>query len=395
LPNKNSQGNSIKNNKLMRIVHMTSVHRWDDNRIFNKMCRSIVNSGNEAHLIAGMEDRYDGKVIDGVTLHGVESVSSRIKRILKTTPEVLSKALAIKADLYHFHDPEILFYINRFRHLANKPVIYDVHEDYPSAILSKEWLFRPARSVISRLFDKIEKGKTLKIDGVVVAWPKILERFPGHAQIILINNYPYANELENKHGESKEKKAGRFIYVGALSKQRGILEMIKAVSLAGKEFQLILGGPWASDQFQRECMSDPGWDQCEYLGYVKRDEMSAQFSIAQAGLVLFHPEPNHLYSVPNKIFEYMSAGLPVIASDLPMQRSIVEKTGCGLISDGASPESICQNMRWIREHPQEAISMGHRGKWNVQTRYNWENEMQRLIQFYKKVIARQDEGKNL
>ena len=219
---------------------------------------------------------------------------------------------------------------------------------------------------------------------MIVAWPKIMERFKYYPRKTLVNNYPYLNELQNIEGANqKEKHAGYFVYVGVLSPIRGILEMVRAIGMGGKGYKLILGGNWSSEKYKQKCMAEPGWSACEDRGYLSRQDMSDLFAIAQAGLIAFYPEPNHLYSMPNKIFEYMSASLPVIASDLPIQRSIVEETGCGVVADAKSPDSIFEKMRWIYEHPDEAAAMGRAGRQAIENKFNWESEVKKLIVFYE------------
>lgn len=370
----------------MRVVHMTSVHPWDDNRIFNKMCRTLARKGIEVHLVAAMDDIYDGVLIDGVILHSVRKPAHRWERFLKTTRAVLAKARLIHSDLYHFHDPEFLPYISKFRTAVNKPVIYDVHEDYPAAILSKDWLPQLTRPFVSRVVGIFEKNVVMKIDGVIAAWPKIIDNFKHFPRIILINNYPYIDELQCPDIiEANDRQRGCFVYVGVLSPIRGILEMIKAVALANGKFKLILGGNWTSDDYKKKCQAEPGWAYCEYKGYLGRDSMRDLYATVQAGVIAFLPEPNHQYSVPNKIFEYMSAGLPVIASELPMQKSIVNEAKCGVLADARDPDAIYKQMCWIYENSFDAAAMGQRGKKAVEQIYNWDFESMKLVKYYEMI----------
>ncbi|MBN1470742.1 MAG: glycosyltransferase family 4 protein [Syntrophaceae bacterium] len=371
----------------MRIVHMTSVHVWNDNRIFNKMCRSLVRQGHEVHLVAVMDSNVNGKETHGVIRHAVNKPHNRRERFLKTTPTVLKKAQLLEGDLYHFHDPEFLPYMTRFRARVKKPVVYDVHEDYPATILSKDWIPGLCRFAVSKGADLLERKYAMNMDAIIVAWPKILERFPGHPRKILINNYPYRDELQSAEGALQKRQPGFCVYVGGLTPLRGIVEMIRAAAMGGKDYKLVLGGTWSSEAYKRKCQAEPGWAFCEYRGFLSRTDMRALYAEAQAGVIAFFPEPNHLYSVPNKIFEYMSAGLPVIASDLPVQKSIVEETNCGVVADAQSPASIFEKMKWMRENPEEAKAMGKRGLRAVEQTYNWDEELVKLTNFYKEVLA--------
>ena len=103
-----------------------------------------------------------------------------------------------------------------------------------------------------------------------------------------------------------------------------------------------------------------------------------------AGLVLFHPEPNHINAQPNKLFEYMSAGLPVIASHFPMWRRIVEDYDCGLCVNPQDPQAIAAAMIMLATHPERARLMGMNGRSAVMAKFNWEQEQQVLLDVYSR-----------
>jgi glycosyltransferase involved in cell wall biosynthesis len=88
----------------------------------------------------------------------------------------------------------------------------------------------------------------------------------------------------------------------------------------------------------------------------------------------------------------MSAGLPVIASDYPRWREIVDDAGCGLLVDPTDPAAIAAAMQWILDHPEEAEAMGERGRRAILDRYSWDREADKLIELYATLIpfARQE-----
>ena len=128
------------------------------------------------------------------------------------------------------------------------------------------------------------------------------------------------------------------------------------------------------------------WRQVDALGFVDREGVRAAILRSMAGLVVFHPTINYIDALPVKMFEYMSAGIPVIASNFPLWKEIVEGAECGICVDSLNPEEIAKAIQFIVEHPAEAEQMGKNGRRAVEERYNWGIEEKKLLGFYKKVL---------
>ena len=105
----------------------------------------------------------------------------------------------------------------------------------------------------------------------------------------------------------------------------------------------------------------------------------------EIGLVTLAPRPNYLESYPTKLFEYMASGVPVVASDFPLWRKIVEDAGCGLLVDPQKPEAIAKAMDWLFEHPNQAADMGAAGRRAAHRTYNWQSEADKLLALYEKM----------
>jgi glycosyltransferase involved in cell wall biosynthesis len=114
-------------------------------------------------------------------------------------------------------------------------------------------------------------------------------------------------------------------------------------------------------------------------------------SKAVAGLVVLKPLQSFQEALPVKMFEYMAAGLPVIASDFPLWRTIIDGEKCGILVDPLDPQALASTMSWILEHPAEAAEMGKRGRAAVRERYNWESEARALLGFYDALSPRNSE----
>ena len=166
--------------------------------------------------------------------------------------------------------------------------------------------------------------------------------------------------------------------------------MIRAVHLLGDlpGVKLELAGGINPSDYASTLRALPGWESVIYHGEVARAVVARMLGTARAGLVVQHPVPNEIEAQPIKLYEYMSAGLPVIASDFPLLRETVERCGCGLLVDPMDPRAIANAMRWILDHPLEAERMGERGREAVERSCSWDQEAAKLVELYLKVYAK-------
>ena len=130
-----------------------------------------------------------------------------------------------------------------------------------------------------------------------------------------------------------------------------------------------------------------GWQNVNEYGFLDRLGVRNILARSAAGVVTFYPLPNHVDAQPNKMFEYMSAGIPVIASHFPLWREIIEDNQCGLLVDPLNPEAIANAIDYLINNPQEARSMGQNGRRAVEEKYNWTIEQQKLLEFYQRILS--------
>ena len=370
-------------NHTHKVVHLTSAHNRNDTRIFLKECCSLVKKFSVAMVVA------DGKgfeTFQGVEIHDAGKLSGRLNRIFKTTQNVYKKAVELDADLYHLHDPELIPIGLKLKR-RGKRVVFDAHEDLPNQILGKPYLNWFSAHVISFIIKHYEKWACAKFDGIISATPVIDQKFAKINSLCAnINNFPIIGEL----GEDKNWAAidNSICFVGDISLIRGVIPLVKSLDITHSKTKLSFAGYFSDTELKNQVSSMPGWKMVSDHGYLNRDAVKTLMSKSFAGVVTFLPVPNHIESQPNKMFEYMSAGLPVIASHFPLWKEIIEGNNCGLCVNPESPEELAQAIDSLWTDKDKAKSMGTNGKTAVQTKYNWNVEEKKLFEFYDKVLSK-------
>lgn len=335
----------------------------------------------EVHLIAPNTVSHEKNL---VKIHGINysDKENRMNRIFKLRRVLYEKAIKIDADLYHFHDPELIPIGKKLKR-KGKLVIYDSHEDVPRQILTKHWIPPKLRKIVSYVYEKYENISSKKFDSVIGATPHITSRFESLdcKNVTNINNFPILNDIYPKVNYNLTENA--VVYIGGITKSRGISEMILATSKAN--VKLYLGGRFPDDGERKSMEELNEWSSVDFLGYIDREKIQEVFSKSLAGLVILHPTENYLDSLPVKMFEYMAAGLPVIASDFPIWEKIIEANNCGICVNPENTNEIVQAIEYLVKNPKIAIEMGENGRRAVETKFNWENENKNLVTLYKKL----------
>jgi glycosyltransferase involved in cell wall biosynthesis len=364
------------------IAHLTSVHPRHDTRIFYKMCKSAAANGYHVKLIVA--DGQGSQDIDGIAVQDVGKPRGRMDRMWSAAQRVGRAAESLNADLYHLHDPELMpagLKLKRF----GKRVIFDAHEDLPKQILGKHYLSKTLRRILSTVLSRYESYACKRFEGVIAATPFIKDKFlPINPNTVDICNFPILLELSS--ATSWPDKQREVCYVGGLSRQRGITELVCALRMCRETVRLNLCGLFESAAYEVETKRLAGWSLVNAPGYIGRDDIRRVMMQSLAGLVTLHPLSNYMEALPVKMFEYMSAGLPVIASDFPLWRQIIEGNDCGLLVDPLNPAAIAQAINYVVTHPHEAQRMGRNGRRAVEERYNWGAEERKLISFYEEIL---------
>ena len=370
------------------IAILTTVHARTDVRIRVKQAPTLAK-GLKQPIKFFVQDGQGTELpgADGIEIVDTGSITGgRLGRMTRGVWRMYCAVRQTRPYVVHLHDPELLIAGLALKLLGAK-VIYDVHEDVPRQILGKNWLAPWLRRPAAWVTAGTEWLAAQFVDGIVAATPLIARRFPAR-KTVTVENFPLLSELMLPETTPYHERPLHFAYLGGLTANRGVVEMVNAMAELGYNSACLqLAGNFRTGVWRDQVTQLPGWQHVKYHGWVNRSRAIELLGNARAGLVVLHPIINYIDAYPVKLFEYMAAGLPVIASDFPVWREIIDNAGCGILVDPLDHKAIADAMRWLLEHPAEAQAMGERGRAMIVDRYNWESIAARLVCHYTSILG--------
>lgn len=366
----------------VKICHVSSAHNVFDDRIFFKECCSLTEL-YDVHIIAiGQKN----EISNNVTIHSLKKSSSRFNRFFLLQIKLLIQSFKINAKVYHFHDPDLIFF-GLFQKMLGKKVIYDMHELVYFQINDKEWLGNGLiKKIVSKTYQLFEKIGVRCFDKIIIAedgyWTYVNENYKKYInKFTAIRNFSIYELIKNAAPIKDYNKGNKniIIYAGGLSKIRGIKEIIESIqSIENIEF-IALGG-WENDDYQNLCIQADKNKKMNYIGLVKMDMVYSYLKIADIGIANLYHKPNYLTSLPIKAFEYMASGLPIIMSDFPYWIATFSK--CALFVNPLDSNDIKSKIELLLKDVNFRNELADAGKKLVLEKYTWEEESKLLLNQY-------------
>lgn len=362
----------------IRVCHVTSAHMPFDGRIFERECSSLAKRYEVYMIVPNTQDCER----NNVHVIGVQIPSSRIKRVLHLN-NIYKRMLEVNADVYHFHEPELIPYALKIKKLG-KRIVFDSHEDVPATILRMNYIPKVMRGTISYLYSTYEKHAIKKFDAVVSVTPSIVERLKkSNNNTYMITNFPIYKEEDDYRGWVR--KVG---FAGTVSPNWNIISILEAIKDVNVTFELI--GP-AESCFINHLRTLPGWDKVNYHGQINHNEVLSIMKSCSVGLAL------ESYDNPNaggkkgslgvtKIFEYMQMGIPVLATDLDNWVPVIEGTNSGFCINPKDVDQIKDKILFLLNHQDEARRLGNNGKKAIKEKYCWQTQEKMLFDMYNQIL---------
>jgi len=382
----------------MKVCIITSVHPPSDTRIFHRQAKTLAAAGYEVVLLAPSQEESSEN--SGIRVIGLPRWSNRLRRMTLHVWRALLLAYRQRADLYHLHDPELLIAGLILQRLTKTPVIYDVHEDYPAAILSKRWIPRFLRRPFCGLTSALEDALAGRLSAVITASDSWKERFERvNPRTIAVHNFPRIRPLgwlESGLVSGAKGLAGTIVYAGSITEDRGYETMLRTAAILRERKVpariLLLGRITLArarpslERLQEEL------EQAGVLvrGYVRHGQVHSHLVSSEIGWIPWGITPLHLLQMPHKLFEYMMAGLCVVASDFGLLSEIVRDHDCGVLVPPGDAEANAEAICYLLDHPQERLRMGQNGRKAAVSCYNWGSEADKLLRLYADLAGQRD-----
>lgn len=361
---------------------MTSAHSRYDQRILYRECVSLFDAGYDVTLL--VNDVIKNEEVKGVkiTSTGKSYKGKRWRRMLFGVNSIFKLAQNEDADIYHFHDPELMRVATKLKR-KGKIVVYDSHEIYRLQIKEKRYLPSFLRNIIASIYVWYESYILKRIAGVIFPVKTDKVDFESIARVVAyVNNVPRMDELPERYSETKKEGV---CYTGGLTYERGILHLAKAARIAN--VPLYIAGSFESELFMKQVLEENENGLIHYLGVINREEVYQLYNKCSIGVSTLLPIGQYavLENLPTKVYEYMAIGLPVILSDIPFNRSVIEKYNFGMLVNPEKPREIAEAIVYLVEHPEKMKEMGENGKRLIFQEWNWKVEEEKLLNFYKKI----------
>lgn len=360
-----------------RVVMLANAgHKAFDTRIFHKEAKSLQRAGHPVILIIPHGESISQ---DGIEIVAVPLPRKGWHQLLLCPWKIFLLALRQPANsIFHIHDSELLVAGIGLK-LFGRKVIYDAHEDTPLQISYQHWIPFPIKKPYEWFYRALEKFAGWWFDAIIVAEPVMAKYFPTR-KVTLVRNFPIKGSFTEEIPLGQ--RTGGLVYVGLLSKPRGVFEMMEGHRLASTRIKIgfTLGGKFAPPSLEKEMLPSHNVRYLSWLSYMEMVRVLYESSI---GIIVPHPIARYKTNYPVKLFEYMAAGLPVIASAEGESASFVREENAGILVDPLNVSQIADAIVKLRKEPMLASDMGNRGRKLIFEKYNWEDESEKLIQLYQ------------
>ncbi|MCX6640293.1 MAG: glycosyltransferase [bacterium] len=374
----------------MKVLILSTVHRWNDPRILHKEACTLAAEHEIIHAATGDVIFHE---LHGVQLQPLGNWRTRCDRP-KLWLKAYWKIIRTRPDVIHFHDPELALLLIPLAFLGNARLICDIHEHPFAGISTRHWIPKALRKPVAALFSALLRSTPHLYDHVILAEESYLPLFPPKPNVHLIRNYTLLPKPEiplvDRYTGFDPYKSLRLLYVGTITAQRGAMVMLQLWEALQKKYPnttLDLVGDVFPAELEQELLDAAARSKGAIKLHPFQDLFGLSEIINQAhlGLIPLQPNPNYLESIATKFFDYMTYGLPCLASNFPLWQQFLTENACGIAGDPTDPQAMAEAIIGLVEHPAKLTTMSQLGYRFVREKYSWDQEAERLLEIYRSI----------
>lgn len=292
------------------------------------------------------------------------------------------EAVRFRADLYWANDVTTLRAARAAARATGGRSVYDAHEliwDAPTVA--------PLQQRLWGLVERVNIGKVDRVFTVCEPIARVLAtRYRIDPPTVILNCPRLADTAGTPPPEASPLNALRrpgerlVLFHGSLSPWRGLEQLVQAVALLPEEYRLVIMGYGPFLETLRGLAAQQGPSaRITFVDPVPPGDLPAWLAGADMGTIPYQRHGlNHEYSTPNKLFEYMHAGVPVVVNDLPEIRRIVSEVGFGVVCDCSDPPAIAKAIQDVVSDPARYRAMRDRAR-AAASAYSWEPQEQTIL----------------
>jgi len=378
--------------KKYRICVITTQHHADDVRIYKKEIISLKRIASEIHFIVRKRDNFQPDA--DVYYHWLNNKKNILGRIIRNI-QALVYAFKLHVDVYHFHDPELIFTGFLLKTLKRKKVIYDMHELYTDAIIHRTYLPKLVRRFFLFVYMAFERFFLPYLDALILAEESYIPDYQWHKNWTTVQNYLIKENLVKRPENNLFGSPFQFVYLGGVTVQRGIWEMLHFIKLLNENnlnvhFHLI--GGFSTTSLKKQVVN---WINEHHMSsivtiydFVPHEKALKILRQGQIGLLFLHPIRNNVNIMPTKLFEYMGNGLVVFATNFPRWVALNREHQFGLTIDIFNLQKNLPDVLTFLNDNKKMYRIAKKNIDYVMQHYLWENEVHNLYNLYERLFEK-------
>jgi glycosyltransferase involved in cell wall biosynthesis len=375
---------AVKQNK-HKVCHITSAHLGNDVRIYSREIQSLLKMSDIEITLIAPGNKAPENEIRYISLGKIPK--NRLIRILRSQILGVYYILKIRADVWHFHDPE-LFLVMILLSLSRKKIVWDSHEDYLTQFRDKNtfrtYIPKFLRGIVSKVLIILMKSVDKRADLVIAATPTIGAAYKNRNIAIVGNQADFTNFSKvTPNFESQQ-----ILFIGNTESDHSFREVVESIQNM-QTVKLVIAGRTFNREIKKWMEQKIG-SRGKFIGWLDREQLAQEIGRSTIGLVTYENISTYSdsQSQPTKLFEFLMSGLPVVGTPIAVNKELISKSRGGEVSKKFDSASLEEAIRKI---------LVSKARWNEYSRCgklwaikygNWTESERVLLTSYKELLSK-------